>query len=234
MEKAPGADDLKGLEEEIDSAVDRLFVEEKKGLVESLPVKSSLAEPSLELETPYDVVSAPSLEKEEPLVLDKPILEKPFLEKPSVAPPSLTPLRNIEEDLFCREAFALLESDFARKGCLWGCGVQDLEQDLFEEKPSSPCLDARPRRRADPGGKRPRGGTGPVCERSLHVLPLFQRLSPTRWRRLRRSCSPWNGRLRTRGSKRPRKRLSSCAGIGAASPRSSPFRNGWRRCSIPC
>lgn len=131
MEKAPGADDLKGLEEEIDSAVDRLFVEEKKGLVESMPVKSSLAEPSLELETPYDIVSAPSLEKEEPLVLDKPILEKPFLEKPSVAPPSLTPLRNIEEDLFLEKPSASPREE----GLSMGVRGQDLDQDLFEEKP---------------------------------------------------------------------------------------------------
>jgi hypothetical protein len=129
MEKAPGADDLKGLEEEIDSAVDRLFVEEKKGLVESMPVKSSLAEPSLELETPYDIVSAPSPEREEPLVLDKPTLEKPFPEKPSVAPPSLTPVRNIEEDLFLEEP----SPSPREEGLSLGLGVQD--QDLFEEKP---------------------------------------------------------------------------------------------------
>jgi hypothetical protein len=149
MEKAPGADDLKGLEEEIDSAVDRLFVEEKKGLVESMPVKSSLAEPSLELETPYDIVSAPSLEKEEPLVLDKPILEKPFPEKSSVAAPSLPPLRNIEEDLFLE-----IPSPSPREeGLSLEVRGQDLDQDLFEEKP--------PRRASMPGR-----GEGVTLEKS--------------------------------------------------------------------
>lgn len=153
MEKAPGADDLKGLEEEIDSAVDRLFVEEKKGLVESMPVKSSLSEPSLELETPYDIVSAPSLEKEEPLVLDKPIREKPFPEKPSVAPPSLTPLRNIEEDLFLEKP----SPSPREEGLSLEVRGQDLDQDLFEEKP--------PRRASMPG----RGEELPPAESAPEV-----------------------------------------------------------------
>jgi hypothetical protein len=145
MEKAPGANDLKGLEEEIDSAVDRLFVEEKKGLVESLPVQSPITEPSLEIETPYDVISADSPEMDEPLVLDQPVLEKPFsekpfLEKPSARPPSLTPSRKIEEDLFAeklslppRGSIPAREEELSLE--LRG---QDVEQDLFQEKPLPP------------------------------------------------------------------------------------------------
>ena len=47
MEKI-GADEMKGLEEEIDSAVDRLFVERKSGARESLPIEHPISEPSHE------------------------------------------------------------------------------------------------------------------------------------------------------------------------------------------
>ncbi len=44
MEKI-GADEMKGLEEEIDSAVDRLFVEKKSSAAESLPIELPISEP---------------------------------------------------------------------------------------------------------------------------------------------------------------------------------------------
>jgi hypothetical protein len=147
MEKPP-ANDLKGLEEEIDSAVDRLFVEEKKGLVESLPVQSSVAEPSLEIETPYDVISAPSLDEEKPLVLDTPVLEKPFLGKPSARPPSRTPSRQIEEDFFAEKPSPPPRVSIpAREQELFlEVRGQDVEQELFEEKSSPPSRVSIPAR----------------------------------------------------------------------------------------
>lgn len=47
MEKI-GADEMKGLEEEIDSAVDRLFVEKKSSAAESLPIGLPISEPPSE------------------------------------------------------------------------------------------------------------------------------------------------------------------------------------------
>jgi hypothetical protein len=48
MEKIIGEDDIKGLEEEIDSAVDRLFVEKKRSVAESLPMEPPISGPSYE------------------------------------------------------------------------------------------------------------------------------------------------------------------------------------------
>jgi hypothetical protein len=48
MEKGIGEDEIKGLEEEIDLAVDRLFVEKRGGLKESLLIESQSVEPSYE------------------------------------------------------------------------------------------------------------------------------------------------------------------------------------------
>jgi hypothetical protein len=55
MEKMLGEDDIKGLEEEIDSAVDRLFVEKKRGLEESLLTESPVSKPSYEMEKSLDL-----------------------------------------------------------------------------------------------------------------------------------------------------------------------------------
>ena len=57
MEKMMEEEELKGLEEEIDDAVDRLFVEKKGGMVESFLMESPPAEPPLK--TP---VVEPSIE----------------------------------------------------------------------------------------------------------------------------------------------------------------------------
>ena len=48
MEKIFGEDDIKGLEEEIDSAVDRLFVEKKGNVAEKPSIKEPISEPSYE------------------------------------------------------------------------------------------------------------------------------------------------------------------------------------------
>ena len=48
MEKIIGEDEIKGLEEEIDSAVDRLFVEKKDSVAESLSIGLPISEPSYE------------------------------------------------------------------------------------------------------------------------------------------------------------------------------------------
>jgi hypothetical protein len=47
MDKIIGEEDLKGLEEEIDDAVDRLFVDKKGGVTDSFLMESSLLESSL-------------------------------------------------------------------------------------------------------------------------------------------------------------------------------------------
>ena len=74
-------EELKGLEEEIDNAVDRLFVERSGDRVESLVVESPLVEPPLK---------PPTLEPSmRPPVLESPIKPHPF--EPSIQPPSLEP-----------------------------------------------------------------------------------------------------------------------------------------------
>jgi hypothetical protein len=57
MEKMVGEDEIKGLDEEIDSAVDRLFVEKKSGMRENLAMESPPSKPSLEPVKPVDHVS---------------------------------------------------------------------------------------------------------------------------------------------------------------------------------
>jgi hypothetical protein len=47
MDKIIGEEDLKGLEEEIDDAIDRLFVDKKEGITDNFLMESSLLEPSL-------------------------------------------------------------------------------------------------------------------------------------------------------------------------------------------
>jgi hypothetical protein len=58
MEKGIGEDEIKGLEEEIDLAVDRLFVEKKGGLKESLLMESQSVEPSYEPVKDFSVESS--------------------------------------------------------------------------------------------------------------------------------------------------------------------------------
>jgi hypothetical protein len=47
MEKMVGEDEIKGLDEEIDSAVDRLFVEKKSGMIENLTIESPPSKPPI-------------------------------------------------------------------------------------------------------------------------------------------------------------------------------------------
>jgi chemotaxis signal transduction protein len=85
MDKIMGEEDLKGLEEEIDDAVDRLFVERKKGVAESFlmdspvsepPLKSPATEPSLKSPNYEPSIFEPDLEPSAP----EPILKTSFLE----------------------------------------------------------------------------------------------------------------------------------------------------------
>jgi hypothetical protein len=57
MEKGMGENEIKGLEEEIDSAVDRLFVEKKGGTPEGVSKKSPVKEPSYQMEKDIDLES---------------------------------------------------------------------------------------------------------------------------------------------------------------------------------
>ena len=87
MDKLTEEEDFKGLDEEIDNAVDRLFVENKGGMIKSTSVKSPLSEPSMKPPT-----LEPSMEPlMEPPRLD-PSMRSPILEptmKPSVLEPSM-------------------------------------------------------------------------------------------------------------------------------------------------
>jgi hypothetical protein len=137
MEKPMGEDELKGLEEEIDSAVDRLFVEEIKGLAKNLSMESPVPGPSLEIEKPHEVLSAPPPEKEKRVVFEKSVLEKPFLEKPSFKPPPSPPSRQIEDDFF-REKPSPVSIPVHEEELSLVMRGEGVEQDFFSEKPSPP------------------------------------------------------------------------------------------------
>jgi chemotaxis signal transduction protein len=81
MDKLMEEEDLKGLEEEIDNAVDRLFVERKGDRVESLLMESPPVEPPLKPST-----VEPSMR---PPVPESPINPHPF--EPSITSPILEP-----------------------------------------------------------------------------------------------------------------------------------------------
>ena len=119
MEKPAGEDDLKRLEAEIDSAIDRLFVEEKKGLAESLSMESPISEPSLEIERPHEAVSAPF-----PLPPSRKTEEEFFTKKVSVPPSFSIPAYEEKPSLLMRP--------------------QDVEQDFFAEKPFALSSDSAP------------------------------------------------------------------------------------------
>jgi hypothetical protein len=94
MDKVMEEEDFKGLDEEIDDAVDRLFIDNKRGSGKSFskespalktPSKSIIEEPSIK-----SSISEPSMES---LVME-PSLESPLsepLNKPSIAEPSVKP-----------------------------------------------------------------------------------------------------------------------------------------------
>ncbi len=98
MDKLMEEEDLKGLEEEIDNAVDRLFVERKRSPEESLVMESPLAEPTLTPSTLEPPIRPPVFEspiKPQPF---EPSIESPILElmesplaEPTLKPPALEP-----------------------------------------------------------------------------------------------------------------------------------------------
>jgi hypothetical protein len=92
MEKGMGENDIKGLEEEIDSAVDRLFVEKKGGISESIPKQSPAKKPSY--------VKEPSYEMEKDIDLESPV--SPF-QPPSVPPPFLRSIEKMESQILSLE-----------------------------------------------------------------------------------------------------------------------------------
>ncbi|MDI7258746.1 MAG: hypothetical protein QME90_02365 [Thermodesulfobacteriota bacterium] len=59
MEKTMGEEELKGLESEIDAAVDRLFVEKKAGSIKSSWMETPLSETFQETEKPFEWESSP-------------------------------------------------------------------------------------------------------------------------------------------------------------------------------
>jgi chemotaxis signal transduction protein len=108
MDKITEEEEFKGLEEEIDDAVDRLFVENKRGTAkafskEPLPLEPSLSplisEPSMKSPTPEPSLEPPTLEPfMEPPTLRPPRkspVEEPFMQstilEPSLKPPVLEP-----------------------------------------------------------------------------------------------------------------------------------------------
>ena len=89
MDKLTGEEDFKGLDEEIDNAVDRLFVENKRGAAKSVSVESPLLEPSKKPPT-FEPSMEPVMEPlMEPSTLE-PSVRSPNLE-PTMKPPILEP-----------------------------------------------------------------------------------------------------------------------------------------------
>jgi hypothetical protein len=87
MEKSVGEEDIKGLEEEIDSAVDRLFVDKKSSGTERLSMDLPLSESSIDKKS--------SMAKK--LSMESPILEPSYESvktpgRESSSPPSPEPL----------------------------------------------------------------------------------------------------------------------------------------------
>lgn len=90
MDKIFGEEDLKGLEEEIDDAVDRLFVDKKGGITESFLMESSLLESSLKSPKEESSTEFPILgpsEKPSPFELSEEV-DKKFEQERSPRPPS--------------------------------------------------------------------------------------------------------------------------------------------------
>ena len=125
MDKTLGEDEVKGLEEEIDSAVERLFVEIKKGLPGHLSMEPPAGKPPLRVEKDFDPgnVSRETHEVKPPLRVEKdddldlsfapPPSDIPFVLEPSSSPPppplppktapSLNPLEKLETQILSLE-----------------------------------------------------------------------------------------------------------------------------------
>ena len=79
MDKTPGEEDFEGLEEEIDDAVDRLFVDNKRGVAKTFSTESPLLEPSLS-----SPASEPSMKSPAPRPSMKPPTLEPFMQPPTL------------------------------------------------------------------------------------------------------------------------------------------------------
>jgi chemotaxis protein histidine kinase CheA len=106
MDKVPGEEDFKGLEEEIEDAVDRLFVENKRGVGRSLSMESPLSGPSLKSQieepsvkslTPEPSLNTTPLELSMESPLSEPSIEPAILE-PSMKPSFLEPSYEFESE----------------------------------------------------------------------------------------------------------------------------------------
>ena len=82
MEKKMEEEELKGLEEEIDDAVNRLFVEKKGGMVESFLMESPSPEPPVKTPVIEPIIKSPAIE---PFM--KPPIAEPSIKPPIVEPP---------------------------------------------------------------------------------------------------------------------------------------------------
>ena len=98
MDKVTEEEDFKGLDEEIDNAVDRLFIDNKRGAgkrfsmespVLKTPLKSPIEEPSQKPPTSVPSMEPPPLEPSMESSMESPVSE-PFM-KPSIAEPSMKP-----------------------------------------------------------------------------------------------------------------------------------------------
>jgi hypothetical protein len=91
MEKMMEEEELKGLEEEIDDAVDRLFVAKKGGMVESFLMESPPAEPPLKTPVVEPTLKSPAITPSmEPSILEPSL--KPPIPEPSLKSLILEPL----------------------------------------------------------------------------------------------------------------------------------------------
>ncbi len=124
MDKMMGETDLKGLEEEIDDAVDRLFVEKKRGAAESVflepptletPLKSAGVTPSLKSPKSEPPITPSDLETPiHPSVLE-PSMKPSMLEPPmnsSILEPPMEPSAELSNEPFLLEPSYELEKIF--------------------------------------------------------------------------------------------------------------------------
>src|SRR4030042_273388 len=102
MDKMMGEEDFKGLEEEMDEAVDRLFVEKKRGGVESFLMESPTIEPPLEARVSEPSIKPPTFEPSTKSPVFEPAMESLILE-PATEPSLLEPSYEIEK-YFDRES----------------------------------------------------------------------------------------------------------------------------------
>ncbi len=135
MNKLMEEEDLKGLEEEIDNAVDRLFVEKKRGRGESFTMESPLEEPSSKPSPSEPSIKPPLFEPEvKPLPLEpsiKPSISEPPLFEPTVEAHSLEPSTesSISEPF---EKAVLLEPSFEFE--------KELEAEKSPDAPPAPAV----------------------------------------------------------------------------------------------